>query len=245
MPELPIFYRLLRGPDAGSKPMVSDPLGSAGAAPPLGFILVATPQLRALVARQQELLPAEEFGELVANIRSAFDKYSVRLRSAAPGVERAATLHALLERELAAAGQLPVTCKKGCCACCHYEVEITSDEAKLLRELVRAGTLIDGLRLDLQAARERKSPAWTAVLSSDNRCVFLGEDGACRVYEHRPSICRKHLVTSDPAACAHPGPEVAQAQILLAEIVLSASMSLEGTTTGSLPRMLQQALREV
>ncbi len=223
--------------------MVSESKADPGAGQPLGFILVCTPQLRALVGRHQAELPPEEFADLIANIRSAFDKYSAKLLSVPAGVERAVILHLLIEREMAAAAQIPVSCGKGCCTCCHYEVEITSDEAAVLRDLVRAGVAVDALRLDLQASRERKSPAWNTAVNPDNRCVFLGDDGACRIYEHRPSICRKHLVTSPAKACAPPSPVVLPVQILLAEIVLSAALSLEGTASGSLPRMLRAALQ--
>ena len=32
-------------------------------------------------------------------------------------------------------------------------------------------------------------------------CAFLGPDGACGVYDDRPSICRAVLVASDPELC--------------------------------------------
>jgi len=133
---------------------------------------------------------------------------------------------------------LPLACSKGCSGCCHYEVEITSDDAAVLKVVLDAGRVIDRERLAVQAARERKSPEWRKFWSKENRCVFLGDDGACGIYEDRPSVCRKHVVTTPAAACTTDGAAVAPVQVLLAEILLSAGLSLEGVEFGSLAKML-------
>lgn len=36
------------------------------------------------------------------------------------------------------------------------------------------------------------------------RCVFLGPENDCLVYENRPTTCRKYFVASDPGVCAEP-----------------------------------------
>jgi hypothetical protein len=77
-----------------------------------------------------------------------------------------------------------------------------------------------------------------------NRCVFLGNAGACQIYEDRPAICRKHVVTSSPSLCTTPGGSVLPVQVILAEILLSAATSLDGAMFGSLPKMLRAALQE-
>ncbi len=209
---------------------------------PLGFMASSTPQLRATIAQLRQQLPPEEFESLLGNVRSLFEKFKAKLQEFAPGSDRASALHAMMDRELSAAGKLPVACREGCAGCCHYEVEITQDEAALLREVVQAGFPIDHERLAKQAARERQSPEWSRFWSRDNRCVFLGENGGCQVYASRPAICRKHLVTTPARACTTPGASVAPVQVLLAEILLSAATSLEGTKFASLPKMLAAAL---
>lgn len=209
---------------------------------PLGFMAKATPQLRATVEKYRQLLPESEFETLIATIRSAFGKYQARLREFQPGVERGRALHEMMDRETGAVAMLPVTCGKGCSGCCHYEVEITSDDAAVLRAVVLAGRDIDYEKLSIQAARERRSPEWRRFFSSENRCVFLDGNGACGIYENRPSVCRKHLVTTPAANCTTDGAAVAPVQVILADILLSAELSLEETSFGSLPKLLQKSL---
>ena len=137
---------------------------------------------------------------------------------------------------------MPVSCRKGCAGCCHYEIEITNDEAELLKQLVQNGLPIARDRLDEQAARERKSADWGRFWNPGNRCVFLGKNGECRVYAERPAICRKHLVTTPAEACTTPGDSVSPVHVLMAEILLSAALSIDGVTFSSLPKMLHAAL---
>ena len=212
---------------------------------PLGFMARPTPQLQAAVAYQQTLLSAAEFADMRAVIQSVFEKYTAKLLEFSPGVERGTALHQMMDRELKATAPFAISCHKGCTGCCHYEVEITQNEAVILKNAVGGGLPIDHDRLSLQAERERQSPEWRRFGHRDNRCVFLGEDGACRVYDDRPSICRKHVVTTPVSACTTAGAAVAPVQVLLAEILLSAELSIEGTEFGSLAKMLLKSLPQV
>jgi Fe-S-cluster containining protein len=211
---------------------------------PLKFIARPTPQLRATVEQQQASLPPEQFAEMMVSIRSVFRKFTAKLAQFHPGVDRGRALHEMIEREMGAVAFIQTSCGKGCSGCCSYEVEVTQNEAAILKERVLGGYVIDRDRLRVQAARERKSPEWRRFGNKDNRCVFLGDDGACQIYEDRPAICRKHMVTTPAAACTTEGAAVAPVQVLLAEILLSAEASLEGTEIGSLAKMLKNALDE-
>lgn len=212
--------------------------------PSIAFITKPTPQLRSAIAHLRATLPASDFLEFLSVVQSAFEKYQAKLLEFKPGVDRGVALHQMMERELKSVSQIPISCRRGCTGCCHYEVEITQNEAAILREIVLSGMAIDRKRLALQASRERKSTEWRRFGSRDNRCVFLSEDGACGIYEDRPSICRKHVVTTPATACATEGASVAPVQVLLAEILLSAELSIDGTTCGSLAQMLSQSLHE-
>ncbi|MBC7369445.1 MAG: YkgJ family cysteine cluster protein [Undibacterium sp.] len=209
---------------------------------PLDFMAQTTPQVRDTVGKLQMTLPSDEFAQLLASVRSAFEKYTAKLRQFNPGSDRGMALHQMMDREMSAVARLPVSCGKGCSGCCHYEVEVTQNEAAVLKGLVLGGLAINHERLQLQAARARRSPEWLRFGSPDNRCVFLGEDGACQVYDDRPSICRKHMVTTPASACTTEGAAVAPVQVLLAEILLSAELSVEGNEFGSLSKMLLRSL---
>ncbi len=217
-------------------------LAGAPASQALDFIAKPTPQLRATLSHHEALLPPAEFAQLLTWIRSAFDKYTAKLLEFPNGAPRAAALHQMMDREMKAAASLPISCQAGCDGCCHYEVEITQDEAEILKAIVQDGLPIDRHRLDEQAGRERKGAKWSRLGQAQNRCVFLGQTGSCRIYEDRPAICRKHLVTTPASACTTPGAAVAPVQVLMAEILMSAAVSLTGATSASLPMMLRAAL---
>jgi Fe-S-cluster containining protein len=225
--------------------MTPNPDAPRSADDPLGFIPRPTPQLRTAVERQRGALPPSDFADFLSNVRSAFNKYTAKLLEFEPGIHRGVALHRMMDNEMKAAAHVVVTCCKGCSGCCHYEVEVTNDEAVILSIIVQEGLVIDNARLAIQAARERKSPAWRRFQDPGNLCVFLGDDGACRIYEHRPAICRKHLVTTPAVACTTDGMAVAPVEVLLAEILLSAATSIEGTSCGALPKMLLESLGNV
>jgi Fe-S-cluster containining protein len=101
------------------------------------------------------------------------------------------------ERDPASGG---IRCGKGCSHCCHGPVEIWPQEAALLVKAAReAGIELNRPRLERQGRQSIET--WRQQPGTDTACVFLGGDGACRVYESRPNACRKLLVVSDPALC--------------------------------------------
>lgn len=62
-------------------------------------------------------------------------------------------------------------CGRGCTACCTDDLTVFEVEAALIRQ--HHPTLL---------AEEAPHPA--------GACAFLAEDGACRIYPHRPYVCR-------------------------------------------------------
>ena len=120
-----------------------------------------------------------------------------------------------------------VKCQRGCAHCCRNYVGIFPHEGRLLREFAaEQGVEIDEGRLARQAQKTEKT--WQTLAPEDQDCVFLGEDQACKVYEHRPGSCRKYLVITDPEQCdavKHPGGEVAVIFNLEAEVMYSAAMT--------------------
>lgn len=142
-----------------------------------------------------------------AYLRGMADRYAKRFRAATTGealvvaAETHSAIDALLDRDRERSAESgAIRCRRGCSHCCHGPVEIWPQEAALLVDAARAaGIGIDQARLERQS---RHTPdTWRHQPAADRACVFLGDDGACRVYAARPNACRKLLVTSDPALC--------------------------------------------
>jgi Fe-S-cluster containining protein len=130
--------------------------------------------------------------------------------------------NAMVEAAEAAATE-PISCTKGCGACCRQLVPIREMEARRLAVFVRS--LSEPRRsmiLERFAAARAKSAGMRARLDSRAgldqpgrialkldyfdlgiACPFL-EDESCGIYEERPMICREHLVTTPAAWCATP-----------------------------------------
>jgi Fe-S-cluster containining protein len=216
--------------------------GAAEADNAIAYIRLPTRQLRAFIAEARAALPPADFADVTGQVQSLFDKYTAALESASPGTERGRALHRMMDQAVETAQGVAVSCRTRCCGCCHCEVEITRDEAAVLHERVTGGMAIDPARLAVQAGRERLSPEWAKFWSRENRCVFLAEEGTCRIYDDRPAACRRLFVTTPPEACTTAGAAVATVRILLAEILLSAAMSLDEGGFASISKMLQPML---
>lgn len=142
-----------------------------------------------------------------AYLRSIADRHASQFRAVAsrdaPSVAREVhdTMDEVLDRDRgkdAASGG--IRCRKGCSHCCHGPVEIWPQEAALLVKAAHeAGIELDRARLERQG--RQSIDTWRQQPGTDTACVFLGGDGACKVYASRPNACRKLLVVSDPALC--------------------------------------------
>lgn len=115
-----------------------------------------------------------------------------------PDVEHA-MIDSVMEKQNMSKG---ASCKKGCSFCCHVNVQVTNSEAKQLAGLIKSGAVeVDMALLHEQAVFVGNDYEYAVQPREKNRCVFLGSDGACRVYDKRPTNCRKYLVRSDPQVC--------------------------------------------
>ena len=77
-----------------------------------------------------------------------------------------------------------IECTKGCSDCCQQTFRVSRLEGAYLREGLAA--LPQDVREDiLQRAR-------TYAPDERQPCPVLSCEGACRMYEHRPRICRKY-----------------------------------------------------
>jgi uncharacterized protein len=83
-------------------------------------------------------------------------------------------LHAEVDRRAAALSRLhaaALVCRRGCFDCCVDEITVFEVEADRIRAGA-AALLAEG------------------IPHPPGRCAFLGSEGECRIYEHRPYVCR-------------------------------------------------------
>lgn len=158
------------------------------------------------------------------------------------GPLRAQHLHKLVDAEIAEGSHIAVSCKKGCSACCHMEVEITTDETEVLMDLLRQGHQIDRARLQKQSTYALQDPQWRQGVHLDNRCVFLNDEGSCSVYESRPMMCRRHSVTSPAVNCSDINAAIVLRYFPKVDLLISAANEDESLQIGPLAKMLEMKL---
>jgi Fe-S-cluster containining protein len=120
--------------------------------------------------------------------------------------ERARFLHQVVEEYNSEVFSHPLVkqlspCQKGCSACCHTQVSVTEDEARLLSQKIRDGIDVDIQRLKIQMTAGNEAEAFFKLDFETRRCIFLDDQGACRVYEDRPAVCRNNVVLGSPDQC--------------------------------------------
>ena len=184
-----------------------------------------------------------------AHLRGIYGRYTEQFRAIgnqdAPSVARRVhiAIDDVLERDRKkSANSGDIQCRKGCAHCCRGPVEIWPHEAALLIEIAReAGMEMDMARLERQSRHTLDT--WRQQPAADKACVFLGDDGACKIYEFRPNACRKLLVVTDPALCdaeKHPPDSVGRWFSWEAELMESAALEICGVTL--MPRSLLAVL---
>jgi Fe-S-cluster containining protein len=185
-----------------------------------------------------------------AYLRGIADRHAGRFRAAAgrDALSVAAEVHGTMDDVLkldrkkdAASGD--IRCRRGCSHCCHGPVEIWPQEAALLVKAAREADIeLDRARLERQS--RHSIDTWREQPRTERACVFLGEDGACRIYASRPNACRKLLVVSDPALCdaEHYSPERVERWFSWeAEMLETAALEVFGRDL--MPRLLLDALK--
>jgi Fe-S-cluster containining protein len=173
------------------------------------------------------------------------EQFGVAENQDAPSVARGAhiAIDNVLERDRKkSATSGDIKCRKGCDHCCRVPVEIWPHEAALLVEIAHeTGMEMDKARLERQSRYTIDN--WHQQPAADKSCVFLGDDGACKVYEFRPNACRKLLVVTDPALCdaeKHPAESAGRWFSWEAEILELAALEIFGAAL--MPRLLLAAL---
>jgi Fe-S-cluster containining protein len=174
-------------------------------------------------------------------------------------------------RDAATAAGRPVSCAKGCSACCRHLVAVSLVEARALAQLVSAmpQPRQDAIRRRFAAAltrltdsgvlsrdyadldpqfplaelpQQRLAAAWFSLQVD---CPFL-EDESCSIYEDRPLVCREHQVTSPAAACSRLFREPVdriESPVRLGAALARAAARLAGVSTSMIPLLLSLDVR--
>ncbi|MFL5518571.1 MAG: YkgJ family cysteine cluster protein [Gemmatimonadales bacterium] len=108
-----------------------------------------------------------------------------------------------------ATGAIP--CRAGCSACCHGPFDVTVADVELLREgiaalappdraevVAQAGALLSTMTMlepgwaPPYAVAELGEERFDALIErfAEVPCPLLDDDGSCRIYRHRPLVCR-------------------------------------------------------
>ena len=201
-----------------------------------------TPHLRNLLEQYKTMLNTEEFLSFESEVERLLEFYNQHFRQFSQPAARGREVQRLIDEQVEASSHIKTTCQKGCGACCHLEVDITSDDAAVLDESLMQGAYVDFTRLRELSQRSRLDDKWKMGSVASNRCVFLGPDNACSNYENRPSVCRKHSVVSPVEECETLGGNPVPKLMPLAEIIMSAAISQTGVEFAALPKMLQRVL---
>jgi Fe-S-cluster containining protein len=122
----------------------------------------------------------------------------------------------------------PVSCARGCSACCRIQpVPVTPAEAYGLLQLVEdlpepkrgrvlsrfadrqarlaSAGLADAYLEGQRAGSEEQAKANAkAYLNLRLACPFLEDDDSCGIYKDRPFVCREYWVTSEKELCEDP-----------------------------------------
>jgi len=202
-----------------------------------------TRSLKKFILDYENQLASEVFEQFLESLHEELESVSLQLAQSAPGGMRAMKLQEMVDAEIAEGDEIPVSCFKGCSACCHMEVEVTSYEAEVLKQLVEDGMSIDRARLQKQSLRSLQDPAWREGMRNEiNKCVFLNHQGECRIYDHRPVMCRRHSVTSAAENCEFIESKIVIRYFPKVDLLISAANEDAQVEIGPLAKMLEMKL---
>ena len=134
-------------------------------------------------------------------------------------------------------------CKMGCTACCHTQVSVTEEEAKLLVLKINEGVSINENMLKLQMQAKNDSGAFYHIRYDQRRCIFLDEEGSCKVYDDRPSVCRTNAVLGSASQCdtSVSLKETRLVKTTKADVAIYSAFK-ESKSSGTLPYMIGKLL---
>lgn len=184
-------------------------------------------QIRLTELLHRTLLQHPELEELVMfGIVKYIQSYTQELESGVNTVEFMEGVYAKMDELYDQMDKSKITCKKGCSACCNFNVSMTILEAKAIRNYVK----VNKVSVDKEVFEKQLHLGTDErYFSPHSRCAFLSAEGTCNIYPVRPMHCRKYLVNSDPAICFEPPkPALFQLDVEM-EVMTSALINCERT----------------
>lgn len=130
---------------------------------------------------------------------------------------------------------IKISCKKGCSFCCSQRVCVGIEEVKDVLDVP-----VDEEKLKLQASWSEKD--WSKNLKNSS-CVFLSDQGECKIYDKRPLVCRTVMSTVEPKLCDDENALVQFFVDLKSEAFLTAYYN-KSKYSESLPKVLIKARAE-
>lgn len=105
----------------------------------------------------------------------------------------------LLAEEVGTAAVPHSQCKKGCHACCHISVTLSTVEAEAIGAAIGVAPATPAVSYRLDEAQGKAELEQRRHFGKP--CSFL-ENGLCSIYEHRPVACRVHVNLGDAYFCS-------------------------------------------
>lgn len=203
-----------------------------------------TRSFKKFILEQEATLDILSFEKFIESLHEGLIDARIVLQKVDPGIPRARKLHQLVDQEIEQAQNLKASCQKGCSACCHVEVEITSYETEILAQLIIQGHDVDQLRWSEQCARSVGDPVWKKGSHNlQNKCLFLNQSGECSIYYDRPVMCRRHSVTSPAKLCQTLDAPISLRYFPRVDLLISAANEDEGLEIGPLAKMLMTKMQ--
>ena len=115
-----------------------------------------------------------------------------------PGEKKAKYMYQLIEEQLIKTDLSNTSCQKGCHYCCYHPIELTSSEKENIVLQVESA---NKKRLAYQVDQIFNDDIYENWDYKKQACVFLDEQGGCKIYQDRPLICRLTYVTSNSENC--------------------------------------------
>lgn len=204
-----------------------------------------TRSLKNFIVGYEEKLEPDVYESFLASVDEELVSIFAQLMAVPEGVERAQALHRMVEEEMAQEDKIKVSCTKGCSACCHFEVEVTNYEAEILAGLAQTTRPIDRASMKNQSLRKIQDKLWLkGIHDVSNRCVFLGDDRACSIYESRPVMCRRHSVTSPPVNCETQNAQIGLRFFPRVDLLISAANEDPKLRIGPMAKMMALQLQD-